>query len=355
MSLRIFLLTVTVAGLVAAAIYPLAHRQIERRHQTNRLDQLVGRVDDITQVNGIDLATRLDRLEPVLASWQDVGGCGVGGGPSAGGGGVKWVGRSVTGGLVGFECITSTAVTDDSQSLTMNFRPSTELFNKWIIGANAPFNLKFHDVDVYGEQKKAMLPGWGDVSFDVTYKLGLTNASRITASLTTPTGSYDAVREGVVLPQQAQLGSGQFATAITFEHTIDKMWGMILVGGNLATPIAGRTGPSTDFTANPEKAETGANSIGDYRASSASAYAYVGYLWGPFVPHAGFTLNGKYEKDRERWEVIEDQSLINGTFHLGIEWASDYVAILLAGNTSLSIQNGLESWTLAICATTSVF
>lgn len=357
--MRTLLLSATIVALAAVALFPLGHRALERRRQATRLDRLERNLTRVPRIATVDLATRIDRLEPVLASWQDVGGCGVGGGPSAGGGGVKWIGRSVTGGLVGLECITSSAFTEDGTAITMNLRPSTELANKWILGANVPFNLKLHDVDVYGDPKTAFLPGWGDISFDVTYKLGLTNSSRITASLTTPTGSYDAVREGVVLPQQAQLGSGQFAAAITFEHTFDKIWGMILVGGNVASPLAGRTGPSTDFTLNPDAAETGANSIGDYRASSASAYAYVGYLWGPFVPHAGFTFTGKYEQDRERWELLETQSLLTGTFHLGVEWASDYVALLLAGNMTVSIDrladNGVEAWTLALGATTSVF
>ncbi len=372
MSARSAVVATVVAGLVGVAVAPSVDRLLERRRQAERLERIAARSVDLGRVETTDLATRVARLAPVLASWQDVGGCGVGGAPGVAGGRVKWIGRSVTGGRVDFECITSAAFVDNGQTLTVNFRPSTELANKWILGADLPFLIKLQEVAVNESERHATLAGLGDPSFDVTYKLGLANASRVTLSLTVPVcpnssrrtssclaGAYDAVRQGVILPQQAQLGTGQLAAALTFERTFDELWGMILVGGNLATPVAGRTGPSADFVADPERARTGANSVGDYRASSVSAYAYVGYLWGPFVPHAGFTLNGRYEKDRERFEVLERQSLLTGTLHLGLEWASDYVALLLAANMAVSLDeladNGVESWTLAFGATTSLF
>src|SRR5207244_239122 len=53
-----------------------------------------------TIVPALTLAVRLPVQAP-LASWATVGGCGAGGGSaSAPGGGIQWVGRHVTGGLV---------------------------------------------------------------------------------------------------------------------------------------------------------------------------------------------------------------------------------------------------------------
>jgi hypothetical protein len=111
--MRQLLLGVTAAGLLAAGLYPLAHRVVERSRQMARVDRLQfpGRIGVAT----VGLGGRVERLEPVLASWQDVGGCGVGGGPGAVRGGVRWIGRNVTGGLVGFEAITSAAFIDNGE------------------------------------------------------------------------------------------------------------------------------------------------------------------------------------------------------------------------------------------------
>ncbi|OGQ90849.1 MAG: hypothetical protein A2289_06565 [Deltaproteobacteria bacterium RIFOXYA12_FULL_58_15] len=338
-AISILTLLVIVAA-IACLAQPMLHRQITGVMQQARVAQLsVGSssASHGLQIGQRELSSRIHHLQPLLASWRSVGGCGVGGGgASSSAGGVKWVGRSVSGGLVGFECMSSATVLDGGHAFVINTRPSADLFDKWTVGANAPFLYKVQEVDVFGEKKTAKIPGWGDVSFDVTRKLGLTNSSRLTLSVALPSGSYDAVRQGVVLPQVAQLGAGKVSGSLTFEHTFDKIWGLILVGGNV-----GYGG--------------GENSIGDYRSPSGSAYAYTGYLLGPFVPSVGLSLAAKTERDRERREVLDHQSLYTANLSLGLEWSSDYVAFLLAGSTGLSPDNGLESWTVALGATTSLF
>jgi len=55
-------------------------------------------------LNPDNLLRRRD-LEPFLATWSIVGGCGVGASSGAAGGGIQWVGRGVTGGLLSIETI----------------------------------------------------------------------------------------------------------------------------------------------------------------------------------------------------------------------------------------------------------
>lgn len=337
------LFTATVVAAIGVLLSPLLDRQLTRIEQRATLAQLaVAARERPTPVGSAvactppEVLARLDRLEPTLAVWESIGGCGVGGGPSSAAGGVKWIGRSVTGGLFGVECITSVSILDGGYATVINMRPSTELFDKLVLGASVPFVIKVQDVDVLGETKTAVLPGWGDISFDVTYKLGLTNSSRLTLAVATPTGAHNSVRQGVVMPQQAQLGAGNFSGSLTFEHSADKMWGMLL------------TGVSASYGG-------GENSIGDYRAPGVSAYLYGGYLLGPFVPSVGISFSLKAERDRERRIVLADQSLATAALSLGVEWASDYIAVLLAASANMSLDNGVESWTLGLGGTTSLF
>ena len=73
----------------------------------------------------IALSLRQQRLGPLLASWEIIGGCGAGGTGGAGAG-VKWIGHSTTGGLFqmvsqanyvqfsnGYNFIASTQITRD--------------------------------------------------------------------------------------------------------------------------------------------------------------------------------------------------------------------------------------------------
>src|SRR5947207_1617943 len=95
-----------VAGAFGAlALYQPVTRHLAERRAAARLNALEAKLGSKTDAEApIDPAIwlRVQRLGPLLASWETIGGCGAG---STGGAGVvKWIGRSTTGGL--FQSIT---------------------------------------------------------------------------------------------------------------------------------------------------------------------------------------------------------------------------------------------------------
>jgi hypothetical protein len=272
---------------------------------------------------------------PALTSWGDLGGCGIGGG-SAAAGSIRWIGRGVTGGRVDLqEMGSATRFRDGSSQLLSNTRVGTSLLEKWPLAVNVPFLYKVGEVNVFGTPRTAHLAGFGDVSVEVTRRLGIDNSSSLTLSLNLPTGSFDAVREGVVLPQQLQLGPGKPSASLLFEHSRDSDWSLLLYGASLSSGGL-------------------ENSLGDFRAPSASAWIYAGYLWGRFVPSVGLTLTSKLMRDRQRYSVISDQPMVTAAGSLGLEWSCDWLAILLATSLPLS-SRGVEAMTFSLGLQTSVF
>ncbi len=271
---------------------------------------------------------------PLLSSWGNVGGCGVGGAGGASGG-LKWVGRGVSGGLVSVQCASShTFFLDGGYQTSLATRIGTSYFDKWSFAVNVPFRLNIQNVDVHGEDQTAYLPGWGDVGVEVARTLGITNAHSLSLSLNAPTGSADAVRVGVVLPQQMQLGSGTLSGGLTYEYNQDWDWGLMTYG--LTFSYGGWE-----------------NQLGDIRSSSISGYIYAGYIIGPFVPSLGLTYTSKlWGGDQERYFFIEDQPMVLGTANVGIEWATDWFALLLQANAPFAV-DGLQSWGLALGVQTS--
>src|SRR6266567_2716899 len=96
-----------VAGVLGAvALYPcwamrLAARKVARRLDAVEAQQRQSGEDKSPFASAISL--RVQKLGPLLASWETIGGCGAGGTGGAGVG-VKWIGRNTAGGL--FQSIT---------------------------------------------------------------------------------------------------------------------------------------------------------------------------------------------------------------------------------------------------------
>src|SRR5206468_2243110 len=90
----------------ASALYPWVAERRAARDAARRLDELDARnrsQGDVCTPLSPALSLRVRRLGRLLASWEAIGGCGAGGTGGAGVG-VKWIGRSTTGGL--FQTIT---------------------------------------------------------------------------------------------------------------------------------------------------------------------------------------------------------------------------------------------------------
>ena len=337
-------LAAALLALAAVALWPLADRALARRWMAERLLAL----DAIVARNPVPPASCLSaptartlpplRDKPPLASWGSIGGCGAGGGSSSGpGGGILWVGRNVTGGLVDAQCLTSQTFAKGNAFSTVLTRLGMSPAPRWGTALYVPILYKAGDVSVLGQSKTAHLAGFGDVSLEGSRKFGLSGAHRLSLIGSLPTGAHDAVRQGIVLPQHLQLGSGVLGATGMYQYTRDRDWGLVLLG---ATVNYGGW----------------QNGIGDRRASSATANANVGYLLGPLVPSAGVTLFGKPMHDRERGvdKLSSRDALFMAIPSVGLEWSSDYLALYLAGTLGLS-QNGVESTTLGIGLSSSLF
>jgi hypothetical protein len=328
-------------ALCAAALVPVVDRGLARRQAAEAVRAAEASLAAPARCHAcVPTGPELLRLHfapPPLASWGNVGGCGVGGGASSStAGGAKWIGRGVTGGRIDLQCLTSESFVPQHGYFTaVNTRIATgRLFQKWVLGLSVPILYKRRDVEVLGLQKTATIPGFGDLGFEVTRKLGITNSSLVTLLLSAPTGAYDAQRAGVILPQQLQLGSGVLGATGLFEHTFDRDWGLIVAGGSFT--YGGWT-----------------NGIGDYRAPNVTGYTYLGYTLGPFVPSAGVTLLGKLGHDRERQRDLDD-ALFVSMFSLALEWSMDWLAVLLSASMPVSY-HGVEGGTITLGISTSVF
>lgn len=349
---------VLVIGLIAVALYPLLDRQLAgedaRQQVEHAREHAAAFLGSWVVADEWLLATR----ERGLASWGNVGGCGVSGAATSTGG-VKWVGRGVTGGLVDVQCILSQSIfPDGAQQSTFSTRLGTSIGYKWLVAATVPFRYNHENITIWDEEKEAHLPGFGDLSLEVTRKLGITNAHTVTLSLALPVGAHDAVRKGVVLPQRMQLGTGVMGVSAVYEYTRDFDWGPTIFGGNV-------------FYGGWENSIDEFPGMGDFRGSGASGYVYAGYLLGPFVPSVGLNLTTKITGDRERDLALAGQPMVMVSPTLAVEWSIDWLAILLSASLQLSLLEGsaalfggagdwkavfeLETWTVGLGVQTSIF
>jgi len=353
------------AALVGISLYPLTDGWLARRAAHRALDRAAAGIESARRA-GLDLpplsrplcgegTVRLAQVSAPLASWGSVGGCGAGGGAGGGTGGCpKWVGRGVTGGLLDVQTQACPSVAKGNIFNTFNTRIGTSaLFQKWSFGLTVPLLYKIGDVQVptstlgVFNEESAQIAGFGDIGLEITRKLGITNAHILNLTINAPTGAHDAVRQGVFLPPQLQLGGGVLGLTGLYEYTMDRDWGFMLFGANAT--YGGWE-----------------NSVGGFRGSSAGGYAHLGYLFGPFVATAGVTLTGKFEHDREHDPAAgpdekvslprsnDDDPLLLITPDLGIEWSTDYLALLLTTAPTLSY-NGYEGISFSLGLQTSLF
>jgi hypothetical protein len=269
------------------------------------------------------LATSIDAPVGVLASWQTVGGCGAG----SGGGssiGLKWIGHNVRGGLFNVqEQVSYTKVGQAAAYPEYDFFSNTlittDITDKWNVGVNLPVIYKYL-VDPTHIGGSGVAPvdysnsGLGDVNLLCTRRLGRINDLLLTGIVGLPTGVYDArfTKDGTPLNQSQQIGFGRVTTSLTLDQLFDQVWGLAVVGGNASY-------------------RGGQNSIHNYRAPSATAYGYVGYFLGPFVPALGLSVTGFYAHDRDQ-DATMRTPLASFAANLSLEWSSDWIALLIAAS-----------------------
>src|SRR5688500_10162217 len=304
--------------LAACAVYPELNELLAARAAASGIARARVRLRDEQQASrAVELSLRVQRLDGLLASWETIGGCGAGTSTS-GGGGLKWIGHSVTGGLFNLQMQAGYTHQDDGYIATISTQITRDLGERWVLGASLPVLYKYYR-DYKALPVDVSNGGVGDASALLTYKFGEIRATALTLTVGFPTGSHDAAYKMDYLSQEKQLGIGKFTGALTLDHTMDEQWGVIVLGGSVAY-------------------RGGENDLGSYRAPVANAYGYVGYFTGPFVPSLGFTLQRYFfGPDRNRGGD-QQMHLMSATGAAAVEWSSDSVA-LLAG---VSVPYGWE-------------
>jgi hypothetical protein len=327
-------------GLLAMALFPVMERWQETGRMAERLDRVglgeraaksraasipLGDADVVPNPDPA-LVVRVEDTGALLASWQTVGGCGAGsgGGSSVG---LKWIGRNVTGGLfnvqeqVSYTKLGSTIGGTDypEHNFFLNTLITADVGEKWNFGINLPLVYKYlvdprHIGSPYSSAIDYSNGGIGDIGIVATRKLGRINSLSLTGIVGLPTGVYDARYNagGTLLNQSQQIGFGEPTGSLILDQTLDRVWGLVVVGGAAAW-------------------RGGENKVHNYRAPSGTLYGYAGYFLGPFVPAFGLSLTGFTGHDRDQ-DAIQNTPLYSAAANLSIEWSTAWLALLVAAS-----------------------
>ncbi len=182
-------------------------------------------------------------LDPAdLTPWQCVGGCGTGGSGSRSTG-IKWIGDGVGGGAAMLEYLPKInfgrtfAFGSVEPRLTFNPKPNLE------IGVSIPVTFASAEVqnDPVFSPQTFNNGGTGDVSADISHKLGDRGQYSWQFALTLPSGRWDERRgpeqAKELLPQKLQMGRGVYAAALRLSYSRDFDRAMALFEGSFNYPF----------------------------------------------------------------------------------------------------------------------
>jgi hypothetical protein len=263
------------------------------------------------------LVVRVEEPSGLVASWQTVGGCGAGsgGGSSVG---LKWIGRNVTGGLFNVqEQVTYTKLGEPGYpeyNLFVNTLISADIGQTLSVGVNLPLVYKYLvDPKGTGDYSNS---GLGDINLLATLKLGRIKSWSLTGILGIPTGVHDARYNPTGIPvylnMSQQIGFGEWTGSLILDHTMDQMWGLIVLGGAAAW-------------------RGGKNNLDSYRAPSGTVYGYAGYFLGPLVPAFGLSLTGFTGHDTDQ-NAEQPTPLVSLAENISLEWSNGWIAVLIAAS-----------------------
>lgn len=360
---------VLAAACVAIGLLPSLSRHRELARLTSVLDRLsVTSSDGAGVANGDAIApdptlfVRVDSIGDApsaldqLASWQTIGGCGAGAGAGSSAG-LKWIGRNVRGGLFNVqEQVSYTNIGKApyaEHNFFVNTLITTDIGEKWVVGTLLPFVYKWFDDPMHLAPFAPAVDysngGLGDISLLLTRRLGDINATQVTGIVGLPTGKWNATwPSGAYLSQGQQVGFGKPNATLVLDHTMDEVWGLVVVGA--AASYRG-----------------GTNKLDSYRSPMAAAYAYTGYFLGPFVPAFGLTLSG-YQRHDVDLNAEQFTPLVSLAANVSLEWSTDWIALLLGASLPYKYDGitkgqsgeprspwGFMPWTVAIGASVAPF
>jgi hypothetical protein len=234
--------------------------------------------------------------------------------------GLKWIGRNVTGGLFNVqEQVTYTKLVGEAgnpeYNLFFNTLITADIGQKWNVGVNLPLVYKYL-VDPKGTGVDYSNSGLGDINLLATLKLGRIKSWSLTGILGIPTGVHDAHYNPTGIPiylnQSEQIGFGEWTGSLILDHTLDQMWGLIVLGGAAAW-------------------RGGKNNLDSYRAPSGTVYGYAGYFLGPLVPAFGLSLTGFTGHDTDQNDE-QTTPLVSLAENISLEWSNGWIAVLIAAS-----------------------
>jgi hypothetical protein len=200
------------------------------------------------------LSARLALAPESPAAWRNIGGCGASGGGSAAGAG-KWIGRSVTGGLVDLEVLSNKTLGGDytystnGASLTFH-RPSLP---NYTAGVSLGWKSATFEYEGYKTASDPTPPalhqtgGFSDLGLSLNRLFGNENEHSLGLSVSLPTGKHDIKRlhrkfqagdDVRWINPFAQPGSGLYTTGLSYEYTRDRDWGLFIFGGSYTAAFA---------------------------------------------------------------------------------------------------------------------
>jgi hypothetical protein len=335
-----------VLTITAALALPFVSRIADRASVLGRVDALAAGAGQARvrarAPGGVLLA--LDRIEPELTSWGDVGGCGVSGG---GGGGIRWIGRRSGGGGIEVELLNTGSTGQDLVSNSLTLKAAGDLpgiRSRLNVGLSLPYLVNSRATNVPGVDYTHELEGFGDLSFLVTRKFGLEGHTSATLTLGIPIAEYDRVDSvpgnDLPVPYDAQLGKGVVTVGLTAEQSLDQDWGPVIVGGGY------------NYGGGKNDVELG-NRKGTSVSDALTAYCYVGYRTDLFVHSVGVNFSYSFEKDLDWGEPAEDPSGFLTTLQYGLEYSHIDFPIFLAVTASLSPDPEANTWAWALGVVTS--
>jgi len=256
--------------------------------------------------------------------------------------------RGTSGGLFQLQTLGTYTHLKDGYILSLNDQVSRDLSEKWNIGFSVPLLYKYYR-DYYNLPVDISNGGLGDVSAFLTRRFGEINNTALTLSVGFPTATHDARYKNDLLTQEKQLGIGKVTGTLVLDHTLDELWGIVVLGGSV-----GYRG--------------GKNELGNYRAPVANVYGYAGYFMGPWVPSLGLTVQRFFGVDKDR-NIDQQEQLTSVAATAEIEWSTDWLAILagvsvpygfeVAGLNAEGAGNrlrpGVQPWTAAVGVSLSPF
>lgn len=268
--------------------------------------------------------------DPRDAAWAAIGGCGAGGGAGSAGAG-KWIGRGATGGRYDLQLMQNRTIGGDYIYDATGLDVSTKVLESWTIGTSLSWKANTFELDRYKTgsdpygTKTQVVGGFGDLGLSVSRNFGDMNQHMAGLSIGLPTGRFDIKRafdntDPVAptpwMPPQVQPGSGHYTMGLTLETTVDRDWGLWILGGSYTaawakaapcgegaasdlarykacqekTPSAWAWNPF-DLRHNQDDDYHGAPGTGATTSDVASLYAHVGYKEETATQSAGVSLS----------------------------------------------------------------